>query len=78
MKLTPHYSGLFEAFRHDGKQFGRLQLSGGSYVWFTFDFFTESYQSMDNELNTDNNLQHKLENSYKEYIQAKKSKVSPF
>jgi hypothetical protein len=64
MELTPHYKGTFEAFRHNGKQYARLNLNCG-YVWFTFDFFTESYQSLDNELNSNPELNQELENAYR-------------
>jgi hypothetical protein len=57
---------LPEAFRHDGNQYGRLQYGSGAYEWFSFDFFTESYQSFENELNHNRELVKELENSYKQ------------
>ena len=64
MNLIPHYQGTFEAFRHEGNQYGRLQYRSGAYVWFSFDFFTESYQSFENELNHNRELVKELEDSY--------------
>ena len=66
MELIPFYKGTFEAFRHNGDQYARLEHPCG-YVWFTFDFFTESYQSLDNELNSNPELKQELEDAYREY-----------
>lgn len=65
--LIPHYSGKFESFRDsDGKQYARLEMTNGSYVWFVFDFFTESYTSLDNELQQpSSDLKISLEQSYR-------------
>jgi|694.fasta_scaffold80050_6 hypothetical protein len=70
INLRPHYSGKFEAFRDSsGNQYARLQTSLRSYVWFKFDFFTESYQSFDNELFECENKR-QLQNSLEEYYQS--------
>ena len=68
--ITPHYTGKFEAFRDlEGEQYARLEFNSGSYVWFKFDYFTESYQSFANELfevvgKDKRQLQNQLEKSY--------------
>ena len=70
--LKPHYSGKFESFRDsNGNQYARLQMRLGFFVWFKFDFFTESYQSFDNELFEvkGENKRH-LQNSLEEYYQS--------
>ncbi|QGT54443.1 hypothetical protein b3_0200 [Synechococcus phage B3] len=69
--LKPHYSGKFEAFRcADGTQYARLEFPSGSYVWFRFDYTTETYQSFDNELFEPSGvktlLQKCLEKSYRD------------
>jgi hypothetical protein len=72
INLRPHYAGKFEAFRDSsGNQYARLKTSPGSFVWFKFDFFTESYQSFDNELFEvkGENKRH-LQNSLEEYYQS--------
>jgi hypothetical protein len=78
--LTPHYEGSFEAFRtKSGEQYARLQLTTGSYVWFKFDFDTESYQSFDFELFPDDNkkeLQKHLEDQYQELTRPMREYLS--
>ena len=70
--LRSHYSGEFEAFRDsNGNQYARLQMRLGSFVWFKFDFFTESYQSFDNELfEVKGENKRNLQNSLEEYYQS--------
>lgn len=77
--MKPHYKGTFEVFRtEEGEQYARLEMmdkSPGSYVWFKFDFFTESYQSFDSEIFPDNNkteLQMQLEEEYQEIVRPMK------
>lgn len=47
MKFTPHYQGNFEVFRdEEGNQYARMEYTdkcAGSYEWFKFDFWKESY-----------------------------------
>jgi hypothetical protein len=69
--LTPHYKGLFEVFRtKSGEQYARLRLFDvppGSYIWFKFDFLTETYQNFDSEMFPENDkveLQKYLETEY--------------
>lgn len=77
--MKPHYKGTFEVFRtEEGEQYARLEMMGkspGSYVWFKFDFFTESYQSFDSEIFPDDNkteLQMHLEEKYQEIVRPMK------
>ncbi len=66
MNLTPHYSGKFESFRLGEDQYARLQLDG-SYIWFLFDFFSESYAIINSEyFGTKSDLFFKLEKLYQE------------
>lgn len=77
--MKPHYKGTFEVFRtEEGEQYARLEMVDscpGSYIWFKFDFFTESYQSFDSEIFPDDNkteLQMQLEEKYQEMVRPMK------
>ena len=77
--MKPHYKGTFEVFRtEEGEQYASLEMMDGcpgSYVWFKFDFSTESYQSFDSEIFPDDNkteLQMQLEEKYQEMVRPMK------
>lgn len=61
---TFHYSGTLDSFRIGSEQYARLELSSGSYVWFKFDFYTESYCSLDNESYSGDVTKRDLESAY--------------
>ena len=71
MELQKHYSGTFEAFRVNGEQFARLTFPDQSFNWFKFDYFTETYQSFANELNSDSKMVKLLENAYQKQFSQK-------
>jgi len=73
MKLLPCHSGTFEVFDfvdENGKseRFARYHYPNG-YTWYKFNFFTETYQSLENEtqLGFDH---HKLEEQFQKYRQS--------
>ena len=72
MKLIPCHSGQFQVFDfvdENGKseRFARYHFKGG-YTWYKFDFYTETYQSLENETQL-GFPHHKLEEHYAKYRQ---------
>ena len=54
MKLIPHFQSMFEVFRdEEGNQYARMKMSG-SYEWFKYDYWNETYvlQTFTKELET--------------------------
>ena len=72
MKLFPCHSGEFQVFDfvdENGKseRFARYHFKGG-YIWYKFDFFTEDYQTLDDDPKFKFTHQ-KLEELYAKYRQ---------
>jgi hypothetical protein len=58
---------VFEAFRHNNRQYARLELASGSYYWFEYDFFNERYDLI-TMFSHNVDLQSQLEEAYQQHI----------
>jgi hypothetical protein len=73
-KLIPCHSGTFEVFdfvdeNNKSQRYVRHQFKFG-YIWYKFDFFTELYQSLENETQLGVS-DDELEEYYARYSQSK-------
>lgn len=70
MKFNLLFNTQFEIFQFNDKRFSRQEFFDGSYVWYEYNFFTESYSSTESETYTETKGYEKetLEKYYQSWI----------